>query len=270
MKSQQEVENCSWACMFGELEVPAEVIADGVLRCHTPVQKAGRVPFYITCSNRLACSEVREFEFRVTEGQDVDVANPNSCSSSESLLHMRFGKLLSLESFVSETSPPVSEGDVSRMSSKINSLLREDDNEWEEMLHLTNENNFMAEKVKDQLLQKLLKEKLRVWLLQKVAEGGKGPNILDEGGQGVLHFAAALGYDWAVPPTIAAGVSVNFRDVNGWTALHWAASYGRYYYVRFCVSSSCNVLLIHFLIFLFSSLFVVSFSNLIHTSILET
>ncbi|XP_049364623.1 calmodulin-binding transcription activator 3-like isoform X2 [Solanum verrucosum] len=236
LKSQQEVENCSWACMFGELEVPAEVIADGVLRCHTPVQKAGRVPFYITCSNRLACSEVREFEFRVTEGQDVDVANPNSCSSSESLLHMRFGKLLSLESFVSQTSPPISEDDVSHISSKINSLLRDDDSEWEEMLHLTNENNFMAEKVKDQLLQKLLKEKLRVWLLQKVAEGGKGPNILDEGGQGVLHFAAALGYDWAVPPTIAAGVSVNFRDVNGCTALHWAASYGRERTVGFLIS----------------------------------
>ncbi|CAN4112906.1 unnamed protein product [Withania somnifera] len=234
LKSQQEVVNCSWACMFGQLEVPAQVIADGVLRCHTPVQKAGRVPFYITCSNRLACSEVREFEFRVTEGQDDDVVNPNSCRSSESLLHMKFGKLLSLESSVSQASPLISE-DVSHMSSKINSLLKEDDNEWEEMLHLNNE-NFMAEKVKDQLLQKLLKEKLRVWLLQKIAEGGKGPNILDEGGQGVLHFAAALGYDWAIQPTIAAGVSVNFRDVNGWTALHWAASYGRERTVCFLIS----------------------------------
>ncbi|XP_009763882.1 calmodulin-binding transcription activator 3-like isoform X1 [Nicotiana sylvestris] len=233
LKSQPEVEK--WACMFGELEVPAEVIADGVLRCHTPNQKVGRVPFYITCSNRLACSEVREFEFRVSESQDVDVAN--SCSSSESLLHMRFGKLLSLESTVSLSSPPRSEDDVSNVCSKINSLLKEDDNEWEEMLNLTYENNFMAEKVKDQLLQKLLKEKLRVWLLQKVAEGGKGPNVLDEGGQGVLHFAAALGYDWAIPPTIAAGVSVNFRDVNGWTALHWAASYGRERTVGFLIIS---------------------------------
>ncbi|KAF7123642.1 hypothetical protein RHSIM_Rhsim12G0075800 [Rhododendron simsii] len=37
----------------------------------------------------------------------------------------------------------------------------------------------------------------------------------------------SLGYDWAIPPTLACGVSVNFRDVNGWTALHWAASCGR-------------------------------------------
>ena len=75
---------------------------------------------------------------------------------------------------------------------------------------------------------KLLKEKLRDWLLQKVAEGGKGPSVLDEGGQGVLHFAAALGYDWALEPTTIAGVSVNFRDINGWTALHWAAFSGRW------------------------------------------
>ncbi|GKV51902.1 hypothetical protein SLEP1_g58520 [Rubroshorea leprosula] len=68
---------------------------------------------------------------------------------------------------------------------------------------------------------------MHVWLLQKVAEGGKGPSLLDEGGQGVLHFAAALGYDWTFEPTIVAGAGVNVHDVNGWTALHWAASCGR-------------------------------------------
>ncbi|KAL0284880.1 UNVERIFIED_CONTAM: Calmodulin-binding transcription activator 3, partial [Sesamum radiatum] len=36
--------------------------------------------------------------------------------------------------------------------------------------------------------------------------GGKGPNVLDVGGEGVLHFVAALGYEWAIPPTIAAWV----------------------------------------------------------------
>ncbi|KAB1210245.1 Calmodulin-binding transcription activator 3 [Morella rubra] len=89
------------------------------------------------------------------------------------------------------------------------------------------EKDYSLEKAQEKLLEKLLKEKLYVWLLQKAAEGGKGPSILDKGGQGVLHFAAALGYDWALQPTIVAGVSVNFRDVNGWTALHWAAFCGR-------------------------------------------
>lgn len=60
-----------------------------------------------------------------------------------------------------------------------------------------------------------------------VAENDKGPSVLDDEGQGALHLVAALGYDWAIKPSITAGVPINFRDVNGWTALHWAAFYGR-------------------------------------------
>ncbi|KAF9600842.1 hypothetical protein IFM89_013077 [Coptis chinensis] len=78
---------------------------------------------------------------------------------------------------------------------------------------------FYPEKEKEQLL----KEKLNSWLIQKVTEDGKGPNLLDKEGQGVIHLAGALGYDWAIAPTVAVGVNINFRDVNGWTALHWAA-----------------------------------------------
>ncbi|KAI8536251.1 hypothetical protein RHMOL_Rhmol10G0241900 [Rhododendron molle] len=237
LMSQHEVENCKWSCMFGEVEVPVEIIADGVLRCHTPLHKAGRVPFYVTCSNRLACSEVREFEYRVNNNiQDVDILDIYCGSTNEILLRMRFGKLLSLES----ASPPSYTVENSHLSSKISSLLKEDSNEWEQMLMLTSEQEFSAEKVKERMLQKLLKEKLHVWLLQKVAEGGKGPSVLDEEGQGVLHFAAALGYDWAIPPTLACGVSVNFRDVNGWTALHWAASCGRERTVGFLMSHGAD------------------------------
>ncbi|KAL5820225.1 hypothetical protein ACOSQ3_022107 [Xanthoceras sorbifolium] len=224
--SLQEAEKCKWSCMFGEVEVPAEIIADGVLRCHTPAQKVGRVPFYVTCSNRLACSEVREFEYRVSHVPDVDTANNHDDITIESL-HMRFGKLLCLSSTSTPNPDPSNWGEISQLSSKISSLLKDDDDDWDQMLKLTSEEKFSSGKVKERLLQKLLKEKLHMWLLQKVAEGGKGPSVLDQGGQGVLHFAAALGYDWALEPTVIAGVSINFRDVNGWTALHWAAYCGR-------------------------------------------
>lgn len=211
--------------MFGEVEVPAEVIADGVLRCHTPTRKAGRVPFYVTCTNRLACSEVREFEYRINQIQDMDTKyDDNECTNE--VLNLRFGKLLSLSS-TAPNSDRNSIVEISQLSSKISSLLRVGNDEWDQMLKLSSENDFSLERVEEQLHQKLLKEKLQVWLLQKVVEGGKGASLLDEYGQGVLHFAAALGYDWALEPTIIAGVSVNFRDVNGWTALHWAAFFGR-------------------------------------------
>ncbi|XP_027360473.1 calmodulin-binding transcription activator 1-like isoform X2 [Abrus precatorius] len=195
LRSQHEAEQCKWSCMFGEVEVPAEIIANGVLCCHTPPHKAGRVPFYVTCSNRLACSEVREFDFQVKYTQEVNTAGERRGSIFDTF-SLRFGQLLSLERAFPQNSDSVS----------------------------------------DQLLQNLLKDRLHEWLLQKITEDGKGPNVLDEGGQGVLHFAAALGYDWALEPTIVAGVNVNFRDVNGWTALHWAAFCGRERTVAFLIS----------------------------------
>lgn len=208
--------------MFGEVEVPAKIIADSVLCCDTPSHKPGTVPFYITCSNRLACSEVREFEFR----ECMDTVDSHS-HINELYLQVRLGKLLSLGSL--DHSTPVdniSEEKIS-LSYKICSLLMDADDKWFNMLERTSGEEFYADSLKDDVLQKLLKEQLRDWLLQKIAEGGKGPCVHDKEGQGVLHLAAAVGYDWAIKPTITAGVDINFRDVRGWTALHWAAFCGR-------------------------------------------
>ncbi|CAN8287748.1 unnamed protein product [Cochlearia groenlandica] len=219
LKTREEAENSEWSCMFGQTEVPAYVIANGVLQCAAPMHEAGRVPFYVTCSNRLACSEVREFEYKVAESQLFDVETDESSVDS---LEARFVKLLCTKS---ESSSSVSENDVdlSQVSERISLLLFENDDQLDQMLM----NELSQENMKNNLVQEALKESLHSWLLQKIAEGGKGPNVLDEGGQGILHFAAALGYNWALEPTIIAGVSVDFRDVNGWTALHWAAFFGR-------------------------------------------
>lgn len=226
LRSQHEAEQGKWSCMFGEVEVPAEIIAKGVLCCHTPPHKAGRVPFYVTCSNRLACSEVREFDFQVNYTPEVNTTGENRGSTFDTF-SIRFGELLSLGHAFPQNSDSISVSEKSQLRSKINSLLREEEDDWDKLLKLTQEEDFSPENLQEQLLQNLLKDKLHAWLLQKITEEGKGPNVLDEGGQGVLHFAAALGYDWALEPTIVAGVNVNFRDVNGWTSLHWAAFCGR-------------------------------------------
>ncbi|KAK7318613.1 hypothetical protein RJT34_03316 [Clitoria ternatea] len=235
LRSQLEAEQCKWSCMFGEVEVPAEIIANGVLCCHTPRHKAGRVPFYVTCSNRLACSEVREFDFQVNFTQEVNTAYENT-GSIFYIFSIRFGELLSLGHALPQKSDSIGASEKSQLRSKISSLLGGEDDDWDKLLKLSLEKDFSPENVQEQLLQNLLKDKLHAWLLQKVTEDGKGPNVLDEGGQGVLHFAAALGYDWALQPTIVAGVNVNFRDVNGWTALHWAAFCGRERTVAFLLS----------------------------------
>lgn len=227
LKDKKDLEMCKWSCMFGEVEVPAEIIADGVLRCDAPTHKPGTVPFYITCSNRLACSEVREFEFQDHHPQSMDTLDSHCREINELHLHVRFAKLLSLCSL--DHSNPVENltNEKLDISYKINSLLMDADDEWSNMLERTSGEDFNTNCLNDGVLQKLLKQQLRDWLLQKISEGGKGPCVLDKDGQGVLHLAAAIGYDWAIEPTIIAGVGLNFRDARGWTALHWAAFCGR-------------------------------------------
>ncbi|KAJ9162459.1 hypothetical protein P3X46_022231 [Hevea brasiliensis] len=225
LRSQQEMAKCNWSCMFGEVEVPAEVLADGILCCYAPPHNVARVPFYVTCSNRLACSEVREFDYQVGSTRDVDVKDVYGASTNKMLLHLRLERLL----FVRASSPPDHLFDGARGKQKLVSeiiLLREED-EGCQIAERTSERHLSQDEIKWQVLQKAMQEKLYSWLLHMVAENGKGPSVLDDDGQGVLHLAAALDYDWAIKPTLTAGVSINFRDVNGWTALHWAAFYGR-------------------------------------------
>ncbi|KAE8721800.1 hypothetical protein F3Y22_tig00015125pilonHSYRG00020 [Hibiscus syriacus] len=181
LKSLEEVSKYRWSCMFGEVEVPAEVIADGILSSHAPPHNVGPVPFYITCSNRLPCSELREFDYR---------AGP---------LNHHFEGVVEKRELITE---PISMNEE----------------ECHQIADPSSGQDLSKNKEKECLLQKLMKKKLYSWLLHKIMEDGKGPNILDEKGQGVLHLASALGYDWAIKPTVTAGVSIDFRDANGWTA----------------------------------------------------
>ncbi|TYJ00253.1 hypothetical protein E1A91_A13G074400v1 [Gossypium mustelinum] len=232
LRSQEQVAKYNWSCMFGEVEVPAEVIADGILSCYAPPHSVGQVPFYVTCSNRLACSEVREFDYRAGFTKDINILDIYDIASREML--MRFERLLSLKS--SNYPNHHSEGvrEKQELITKIISMREEEECHW--IVDPSSDKDVSQQKEKDCLLQKLMKEKLYSWLLHKIMEDGKGPNVLDEKGQGVLHLAAALGYDWAIKPTVTAGVSINFRDANGWTALHWAAFCGREQTVAILVS----------------------------------
>jgi calmodulin-binding transcription activator len=225
LNNSQVTEKCKWSCMFGEVEIPAKILADGTLLCYSPQHKPGRVPFYITCSNRLACSEVREFEFRPTVTQYMDAPSPHG-ATNKVYFQIRLDKLLSLgpDEYQATVSNPSLE--MIELSKKISSLMTTND-EWSNLLKLACDNEPSTDDQQDQFAENLIKNKLHVWLLNKVGVGGKGPSVLDDEGQGVLHLAAALGYDWAIRPTLAAGVNINFRDVHGWTALHWAAFCGR-------------------------------------------
>jgi Leucine-rich repeat (LRR) protein len=217
-------EDYKWCCMFGELEVPAEVIGPGVLRCKAPPHALGRVPFYVTCGDRQAHSEIREFEYCSAASTAVGLAATKSGlqTDEEMMLKVRLARMLLAESSTQDSGMEALPGTAEILNSVYS------DDEWSYLEHLAKSSgDLQAFNFQEQLLQMLLKKHMQKWLLSKVQEDGKGPSILDEQGQGVFHMAAALGYDWAVAPLVAAGIPINFRDVHGWTALHWAASHSR-------------------------------------------
>ncbi|KAJ4956918.1 hypothetical protein NE237_013701 [Protea cynaroides] len=216
-----------WCCMFGEVEVSAEVLITNVLRCQTPSHAPGRVPFYVTCSNRLACSEVREFEFRETpHGVPFSIAIKSE-PKDEICFQIRFAKMLHLGSERKWLDCSLEQCDKCSLKNDIFSMRTDDEKEWGRIVKSSLAFEGTHENPREALIQKLLKDRLYEWLVCKVHEGGKGPNLLDDEGQGVIHLAAALGYEWAIGPIAAAGININFRDARGRTGLHWAAYFGR-------------------------------------------
>ncbi|XP_015062177.1 calmodulin-binding transcription activator 2 isoform X1 [Solanum pennellii] len=224
LKSEGELVEYKWSCMFGEVEVPAEVLADGVLRCHAPPHKPGVLPFYVTCSNRLACSEVREFEYRFGPYQEVGAAD---VSMTEKHLLERIENLLSLGP-VSSCRSSDSMEDSEEKRSTVNKIISMMEEENKQIIERASYGDTSQCRVKEDLyFERKLKQNFYAWLVHQVTDDGRGRTLLDGEGQGVLHLVAALGYDWAFKPILASGLSVDFRDMNGWTALHWAAFYGR-------------------------------------------
>lgn len=219
-----------WCCMFGEVEVPAQLVQPGVMKCQAPPHAPGRVPFYITRNDRVACSDVREFEYHTEpkvspndnsiEGQTVGHLNKR-----DMLFQIRLARMLSSENYGTSTSESLRLDESRGSNAQLNLLTCYE--EWEEMEYQLTESGHLSQSFKEKFIQKLLKEKLQTWLLAKVLRGGKQASVLDDNGLGVLHIGAALGYTWIIAPTLEAGVNINFRDSRGWTALHWAAQCGR-------------------------------------------
>ncbi|KAL0911668.1 hypothetical protein M5K25_019823 [Dendrobium thyrsiflorum] len=216
-----------WCCMFGEVEVSAQVLTTNAIRCQAPPHSPGRVPFYITCSNRLACSEVKEFEYRENPTGTAISESLKTESEDEMYLQIRFAKMLSLGSDKKMLLCSTENCAKCIVKKSLAHMLIDDEPGWEKIDKETKTCQGHPWNLRDALLEKLLKGRLYEWLVCKLHEDGKGPNILDDKGQGAIHLAAALGYEWAMTSIIAAGVNPSFRDARGRTALHWAAYYGR-------------------------------------------
>ncbi|KAI3720428.1 hypothetical protein L6452_21344 [Arctium lappa] len=212
--------NRAWICMFGDTEVPVEIIQEGVICCQAPLHSPGKVTICITSGNREACSEVREFEYRDKQSMYVDTnltENESSRSSEELLLLVRFVQML--------LSDQVGQNGKSVGIDLLESSMAGEDS-WAQVIETLTDGSLASPRTSDWLLEELLKDKLQWWLSSKLQDTNALP-ALSKREQGIIHMVSGLGFVWALTPILKSGVGINYRDVNGWTALHWAARFGR-------------------------------------------
>ncbi|MCD9640170.1 hypothetical protein HAX54_025314 [Datura stramonium] len=215
----------TWKCMFGDIEVPVQIIKEGAIRCQAPPYLPGKVALCVTTGNRVSCSEVREFEYRVKlddRGQNIlPEVGGASKSSEELLLLVRFVQMLLSDSSVQK-------GDGSQSSNDILEKSKASEDSWSQVIESLLFGTSTSVITVDWLLQELLKNKLQQWLSSKLqVKNNEMVYSLSRKEQGIIHMIAGLGFEWALHPILNTGVSANFRDISGWTALHWAARFGR-------------------------------------------
>lgn len=214
----------TWACMFGDTEVPLQIIQEGVICCEAPPHLPGKVTLCITTANRESCSEIREFEYRDKTGNcsfcnlyEMEVPK----SPDELLLLVRFVQML-LSDSESQKGESMESGIHLSRKSKPN------EDSWSQVIEALLFGSGSPSGTIDWLLQELLKDKLHQWLSSKSQDGHDLTGCsLSKKEQGIIHMVAGLGFEWALNSILSHSVSINFRDINGWTALHWAARFGR-------------------------------------------
>lgn len=224
-----DASECVWACMFGAIEVPAQIIQEGVLRCQAPPNVPGKVPFCITSGNQETCSELREFEYlvkpRSCSNCDLSGKEPTK-STDELLLLVRFAQMLLFETSIEKTYSPESGNGIQ--------------DPWEHIIEDLLFGMATPSRITEWILEELLKDKLLQWLPLKCQQGETPCCSLSKKEQGIIHMVAGLGFEWALQPILNSGVSINFRDINGWTPLHWAARFGREKMVAALVASGAS------------------------------
>ncbi|CAJ1938826.1 unnamed protein product [Sphenostylis stenocarpa] len=225
----------TWACMLGDVEVPVEIIQDGVICCEAPPHLPGKVTLCITSGNRESCSEVREYEYRdktYSCTRCTQLETESTRSPEELLLLVRLGQMLLSASTINNDNI---ESGIPLIKQKA------DDDSWSHIIEALLVGSGTSTGTIDWLLEELLKDKLQQWLSCRCQERDEETGCsLSKKEQGIIHMVAGLGFEWALNPILRCGMNINFRDINGWTALHWAARFGREKMVASLVASGAS------------------------------
>ncbi|KAG7589212.1 Ankyrin repeat-containing domain superfamily [Arabidopsis suecica] len=229
----------TWSCMFGNAEVPFEIIKEGVIRFLAPPYGPGKVNLCITSGDGLSCSEIREFEYR----EKPDTCCPKCSGPQTSDMSTSPDELSILVTFVQKLlsdRPSERKSNLESGNDKLLKILKADDDQWRHVIGAVRDGSASSTRTVDWLLQELLKDKLDTWLSSRSCDEDFTTCSLSKQEQGIIHMVAGLGFEWALYPILGHGVSVDFRDINGWSALHWAARFGSEKMVAALIASGAS------------------------------
>jgi len=184
----------NYYCLFDQVEVPAELVQDGVIRCRVPnYYKPGVVSFCVTRGNYNLFSEVYNFEYRTREV-------PSELMSGND----RTFKLRIIER-------------LERLEREVNSGNAVDPIQLtDNIMDSLNTNLDLAEEQLEQVFVKLL-----INLMDKL-DNCDTVNAQDQDGLTLLHYACALRYHVLASTLVHYGVNVNIQDKSGNTPFHVA------------------------------------------------
>jgi len=137
----------NYFCMFDQMEVPAELVQDGVIRCRAPPHyKPGFVSFCVTRGNFMLFSEVYHFEFKVRDAPS-DLLTMNERSFKLRIIER-------LERLEREVNSASAMGSISLSDNTMESLTS------------TLEDKCLTEEQLEQVFVKLLANLMRDWITQ--------------------------------------------------------------------------------------------------------
>ncbi|XP_078446536.1 calmodulin-binding transcription activator isoform X2 [Wolffia australiana] len=230
-ESHKQLENSSLYLVLGDTYVPAELVQHGVYRSRVTPRTPGLTNLYLTLDKQLPISKIMDYEVRPTVN-----ALKHEEESAERDLEVIIRLIRLLFSTSSYSSIQSNMKVAKRFLSATAPSLEKD---WTHLLKSVRSKGASFSSVSRELFDLVLKTKVQEWLSLKLAEGRKTTE-LDSQGLGVLHLCAIQDFTWAAHLFKSSGLSIDFRDVYGWTALHWAAYSGRVKMVAALLSSGAN------------------------------
>ncbi|KAG2726927.1 hypothetical protein I3760_01G136700 [Carya illinoinensis] len=216
----------SLVCVCGDACYPVEMVQAGVYRCLVLPHSPGLVNLFMSFDGHRPISQVLNFEYRAPVLNDPIVSSEENYKWEELQVQLRLAYLLfstskSLNILSNKVSPNALK-EAKKFATKTSHISLG----WTHFIKSIEDNKPSFPQAKDVLFELTLKNRLREWLLERVAEGSKTTEY-DVQGQAAIHLCAILEYTWAIYLFSWSGLSLDFRDKHGWTALHWAAYYGR-------------------------------------------